>query len=142
MDQRVLVPIDESDRSSAALEYALEEHPEASVTVLHVIDPREFRTYGGVEGWVDMEQIADQQRDHARRLVENARERAADRGITVTTEILTGKPARSIVEYVGENDIDHVVIGSHGRSGVSRVLLGSVAETVVRRSPVPVTVIR
>ncbi len=142
MDQRVLVPIDESDRSSAALEYALEEHPEASVTVLHVIDPRDFRTYGGVEGWVDMEQIADQQRDHARRLVENARERAADRGITVTTEVLTGKPARSIVEYVGENDIDHVVIGSHGRSGVSRVLLGSVAETVVRRSPVPVTVIR
>lgn len=142
MDQRVLVPIDESDRSSAALEYALEEHPEASVTVLHVIDPRDFRTYGGVEGWVDVEQIADQQRDHARRLVENARERATDRGITVTTEVLTGKPARSIVEYVGENDIDHVVIGSHGRSGVSRVLLGSVAETVVRRSPVPVTVIR
>lgn len=142
MDQRILVPIDESDRSSAALEYALEEHPEASVTVLHVIDPREFRTYGGVEGWVDMEHIADQQQDHARRLVENARERAADRGITVTTEVLTGKPARSIVEYVGENDIDHVVIGSHGRSGVSRVLLGSVAETVVRRSPVPVTVIR
>ncbi|MFW6265865.1 MAG: universal stress protein, partial [Halanaeroarchaeum sp.] len=44
--------------------------------------------------------------------------------------------------YVEETDVDHVVIGSHGRSGVGRILLGSVAERVVRRSPTPVTVVR
>lgn len=142
MDERILVPVDESGRARSAFDYALEEYPEASITALHVIDPRDFRTYGGVEGWVDIEQIGEQQRAHAQRLVENARERAADHGITVTTEVVTGKASRAIVEYARENDIDHVVIGSHGRSGVSRVLLGSVAEKVVRRSPVPVTVIR
>jgi nucleotide-binding universal stress UspA family protein len=47
-----------------------------------------------------------------------------------------------IVTYADENDVDHVVLGSHGRKGLTRVLLGSVAEAVVRRSPVPVTVVR
>jgi nucleotide-binding universal stress UspA family protein len=56
------------------------------------------------------------------------------------TEI--GRPSRAIVEYAEEHDIDHIVMGSHGRSGVTRILLGSVAETVVRRSPVPVTIVR
>lgn len=142
MDERILVPVDESDQSGAALGYALEAYPDASITVLHVVDPRDFRTYGGVEGWVDMEQLAEQQRAHAERLVEDARERAADHEIAVTGEVVTGNAPRSIVEYAEENDIDHIVMGSHGRSGVSRVLLGSVAENVVRRSSVPVTVIR
>lgn len=53
-----------------------------------------------------------------------------------------GHPARVIVDYARREDIDHVVIGSHGREGVSRLLLGSVAEKVVRRSPVPITVVR
>lgn len=142
MDDRILVPVDESDQSRTAFEYALETFPEASITALHAIDPRDFRTYGGIEGWVDMEQLADQQRAHAEQLVEDARAQAEERGITVGTAVVTGKPAQSIVDYAEENDIDHIVIGSHGRSGVSRVLLGSVAERVVRRSPVPVTIVR
>ncbi|MEM4782697.1 MAG: universal stress protein [Halalkalicoccus sp.] len=142
MVERVLVPIDESDRSRAALAYALEEHPDASIVVLHVIEPRELRAYGGIEGWVDAEQMAEQRRARAERIVEDGRTRAEQRGVAVSTEILTGKPSRAIVEYAEDHDVDHVVIGSHGRSGVSRVLLGSVAEAVVRRSPVPVTVVR
>lgn len=60
--------------------------------------------------------------------------------LTAVTEF--GRPARTIVEYVEDHDVDHVVVGSHGRSGLSRTLLGSVAERVVRRSSVPVTVVR
>ena len=55
---------------------------------------------------------------------------------------VTMSESANIVEYVETHDVDHVVIGSHGRKGLSRVLLGSVAELVVRRSPVPVTVVR
>ncbi|ADJ15625.1 universal stress protein [Halalkalicoccus jeotgali] len=142
MDTRILVPIDESEQSETAFEYALETFPEASITVLHAIDPRELRTYGGVEGWIDMDELAAQRRAYAQRLVDEAREHADERGITLSTAVETGKPARTVVEFVKDNDIDHVVIGSHGRSGVSRVLLGSVAERVVRRSPVPVTIVR
>ncbi|KYH25732.1 universal stress protein [Halalkalicoccus paucihalophilus] len=142
MDERILVPVDESDQSRAALGYAIDAFPDSSIAVVHAIDPRDFRTYGGVEGWIDMEQLAEQQRAHAERLVEDAREQAAERDITVETNVVTGKPARVIVDYAEDNDIDHVIMGSHGRSGVSRVLLGSVAERVVRRSPVPVTIVR
>lgn len=60
----------------------------------------------------------------------------------IQTEIKTGEAARTIVEYIDDNSIDHIVIGSHGRKGVSRVLLGSVAEKVARRSPTPVTIVR
>jgi nucleotide-binding universal stress UspA family protein len=61
---------------------------------------------------------------------------------TVRTVHEVGHPARTIVEYAADETVGHVVIGSHGRVGVSRLLLGSVAEKVVRRSSVPVTVVR
>lgn len=142
MVRRVLTPIDGSEQARAALEYTLEEFAEEAVTILHVIDPREFDVYGGVEGWIDVDDLREQRRTQAEQLVENARKRAEERGISVDTDVVTGKVERAIVEYATEHDSDLIVLGSHGRSGISRVLLGSVAENVVRRSPVPVTVVR
>ena len=63
-------------------------------------------------------------------------------GIGFGLETVDGKPAREIVSYAEKGDVDHIVMGSRGRSGLSRLLLGSVAETVVRRAPTPVTVVR
>lgn len=142
MVKRVLVPVDGSEQARAALEYAIEEFAEESVTILHVIDPREFNTYGGVEGWVDLDDLREQRQEQARRIVEKARERAEEHGLAVETEVVTGKDARAIIDYATEHGSEHIVMGSHGRSGISRVLLGSVAENVVRRSPVPVTIVR
>jgi nucleotide-binding universal stress UspA family protein len=142
MATRVLAPIDGSEQAWTALEFAFEEFAEETITVLHVINPREFDTYGGVEGWVDLDDLREQRRDQAERLLEDARSRAEDHGLTVSTDVVTGKVSRAIIEYAAEHDSEHVVLGSHGRSGISRVLLGSVAENVVRRSPVPVTVVR
>lgn len=142
MAKRILVPIDGSEQARTALEYALEEFAEETVTILHVIDPREFNAYGGVEGWIDVDDLREQRRAQAEKLLENARKRAEERGLTVETEVATGKGARVIIKYAEEHGTDHIVMGSHGRSGISRVLLGSVAEKVVRRSPVPVTIVR
>jgi universal stress protein A len=58
--------------------------------------------------------------------------------VDVITAIVNGRPAREIVDYATQHDIDLVVMGTHGRTGVSRALLGSVAEAVVRRAPCPV----
>jgi nucleotide-binding universal stress UspA family protein len=66
----------------------------------------------------------------------------SDPDVEFRTETVVGKPAREIVSFAEEHDIDHVIIGSHGRAGLSRILLGSVAEKIVRRAPMPVTVIR
>jgi nucleotide-binding universal stress UspA family protein len=135
----VLVPIDGSQQAEDALDHAVSEHPDAEIVLLHVIDP--------IDSGYDAESVMpgysaewySSREETAKTLFETAHERT---GRAFETDIEVGRPARVIVEYIQRNDIDHVVIGSHGRSGVARVLLGSVAETVVRRSPVPVTVVR
>lgn len=144
MTKHVLVPIDDSERSTDALEHALEEYPDERLTALHVINPQQFYAATGIEGSItaDAEQVRENFEDQAERLLEEVRSTASDRGIELETDIATGRVADSIVSYIDEHDVDHVVMGSHGRSGASRILLGSVAETVVRRSPVSVTVVR
>jgi nucleotide-binding universal stress UspA family protein len=60
----------------------------------------------------------------------------------IETAIEMGRPAREIVAYANENGFDQIVIGSHGRHGTDRILFGSVSETVSRRSPLTVTIVR
>ena len=149
MTDHVLVPIDGSPRSEAALEYALG-LPDAELTLITVINPLDTdpNTVGlqsptgipGLPGYSD--EWYESARAEAQELHEAAGERAAERGIELASEIDVGNPPRRILNYIADNDIDHVVIGSHDRSDLTRILLGSVAERVVRRSPVPVTVVR
>lgn len=141
MTKTILVPLDGSPQSHEALEFAIEENPDAELLALHVIDPIEsgyttsFNLPGSGEEWYESE------KELAEALFSEARELAAEAGTSIETVTELGNPARVIVEYT-EDGVDQVVMGSHGRSGVSRILLGSVAEKVVRRSPVPVTVVR
>lgn len=144
MPRHILVPIDSSEQSRAALEHAVTEYPEETVTAIHVLDPADQHVYGGIEGdsMIDPEAIRVQRREATEQLLEEAKERASAHDVTIDTEIQTGSTTRTIVDYAEDQDVDHIVIGSHGRSGASRILLGSVAETVARRSPVPVTIVR
>ncbi|WP_353634557.1 universal stress protein [Halobacterium sp. NMX12-1] len=139
---KILVPVDGSEQSKEALEYALEHFKDAEITAINVIDPIEagYTAQATVPGY--SEEWFEQAKDAAEELFDEAKQTAGeyDTNIDTTTEV--GRPSRAIVEYAEENDFDHVVMGSHGRSGVSRILLGSVAESVVRRSPVPVTIVR
>jgi|SRR5699024_2072128 len=139
MVKRVLVPVDGSEQAWTALDHATTEYPEADLTLLYVIDPVGAGTSGQIgdvgygEEWYETAEI------RAENLFESARERTDDGFETATT---VGRPAHGIVAFAEDNPIDAIVIGSHGRDGVSRIVLGSVAETVVRRAPVPVTVVR
>lgn len=144
MVDHVLVPVDESPLAEAALDFALAQFSEAQLTLLHVINPVEGSyaadpTYGDV--WYD-DQWFDTARERTEELLNGLAERAADHAGPVDTEWVAGRPAREIVSFADEADVDHVVMGSHGRTGFDRILLGSVAETVMRRSPAPVTVVR
>ncbi|MFB6281098.1 MAG: universal stress protein [Haloferacaceae archaeon] len=140
MAERLLVAVDGSPPAETALAFAADEWPGATHLLLHVIDP--------IAGGYDVaavgptsEEWYERERERAERLLDAARESLDG---PAETHVEVGRPARTIVEAAGADalDPDHVVVGSHGREGVSRVLLGSVAETVVRRSPVPVTVVR
>ncbi|RKD97927.1 universal stress protein [Halopiger aswanensis] len=141
MATRVLVPMDGSEPAEAALEYVLEMHPEADITVLHVIELEGTTlTVDDGLGFDDevqrgMEEQAEAVFDRAQELAEEA---AHEGDLETTTGI--GDPTRSIIDAAADADL--VVIGSHGRHGAARLLLGSVAETVARRSPVPVTIVR
>lgn len=142
MSYTILVPIDGSEPSEHALAYVLDHHPDADVTALAVLDPADLG-YGSVDMLPSaFEKWQEAAKQEMRDALEAAREQAASAGVALETELVVGTPARGIVQFAREHDVDHVVIGSHGRDGVSRVLLGSVAETVVRRAPVPVTVVR
>lgn len=142
----LLVALDQSEPAQEALEYAARAHPDADVTAVHAINPIDVLQgdegmYGGYEGHA-YEELVESQREAAEELFADAREVVADRDVSLATETVVGHPAREIVSFAEERGSDHVFVGSHGRSGVSRVLLGSVAERVVRRAPVPVTVVR
>lgn len=140
--RHVLVPIDGSPQAEAALEFALEEIDDATFTALTVLDPAE----AGAGTEVGMAAHGDEwmaaAEDRAEERLQRAEERAEEFGRDLRTATAVGRPSRSIVEYAEDEDVDQIVMGSHGREGISRVLLGSVAENVVRRSPVPVTVVR
>jgi nucleotide-binding universal stress UspA family protein len=142
MSERVLIPVDGAPQSWEAFEHALGQFDDAELIVLTAIDPLDAGYGGQGPLWTTGEEWYEQQKSGAEELFAEARERAGERAEALTTVTEVGRPARAIVEYVEEHDVDHVVMGSHGRSGVARILLGSVAETVVRRSPVPVTVVR
>jgi nucleotide-binding universal stress UspA family protein len=139
MTKHVLVPTDGSSLSESALDFALAEWPDADVTLLHVIDPVEAgysasALPSGSEEWYERAVQS------AEEFFETARGRTGRDDIRGRTEV--GRPAKTIVEVAEDGDVDHIVVGSHGRDGVSRIVLGSVAEHVVRKSPVPVTVVR
>jgi nucleotide-binding universal stress UspA family protein len=140
----VLVPVDGSPQSEDALEHALEQFPDADITALTVIDPVDagYAAAPGPDATGFPGEWYQQAEEHADTVLSDAEETAESYDHDIETESVTGHPARAIEEYVADHDVDHVVIGSHGRTGVSRVLLGSVAEKVVRRVECPVTVVR
>jgi nucleotide-binding universal stress UspA family protein len=142
MSQRILVSVGDSSLATAALEYALAGFGDEEITVLHVIDAEEaddsIRQTVLRESFEKQRTIAEKA---AERVLERVRNYADEYGVTLTTTTEYGNPAQEISVYAEENDIDRIIIGTHGRSGISRLLLGSIAETVMRRSPVPVTTV-
>lgn len=124
-----------------ALRDALANHSDAEIHVIYVVDPPD-PTFPPWEEPSLGEGARDRWENLTAELFDDARDVAEEHGVELTTAMLVGKPARKIVEYAEEHGVARIVMGSHGRSGVSRILLGSVAEGVIRQSPVSVTVVR
>lgn len=136
----ILVPTDGSDAAEVAIDEAvsLAALTGARLHGLYVVDSRDYATLPETK-WVELAAELESAGEDAVLAVERAAESA---GVEVTTTIQRGPPHEAILQYVEREGVDLVVMGTHGRSGLGRVLLGSVAESVVRRSPVPVHVVR
>lgn len=144
MGRHLLVAADGSSASREAFEFALDQSPDATLTIVHVINPMSSFSYADddyfdLEGYQREEQ---RRRESAERLLGEYRDQAVDRGLAADTVLTVGRPAHRILEAADEHEVDQIVMGSRGRSGVGRVVFGSVAETVTRRATVPVTVVR
>ncbi|WP_135304802.1 universal stress protein [Haloarcula amylovorans] len=135
----ILVPTDGSEGSEAAIGPAVDiaSTYDARLHALSVIDTMAM----GVD--VRSVGVLDALEESAESAVEIIEEQATQASVSaVETAIKHGSPYRGIRSYVEEHDIDLVVMGTHGRSGIERYLLGSVAEKTVRTSPVPVMTVR
>jgi len=142
---RILVPTDFSIQSESALAYARElaERFGASIHLLHVLeDPYATSAYATeVYGYLPPGLKETWQKNAEEKL--DTLLPAADRiRLGVTSAVIFGRPAAAIVEYAEEEKADLIVMGTHGRGGVTHLLLGSVAERVVRAAPCPVLTVR
>ena len=145
MFEKILYPTDFSDVSKKALDYIkqLKESGTKEVVVLHVIDERE------IEHISHIPEISMTEEELEKRKEENAKEEMSPivtelkkSGFAVKTRIEKGIPFRDILKVEEEEKVSVVVIGSHGKSCVAEMLLGSVSEKVIRKSSKPVLVVR
>jgi len=147
MYERILVPTDGSQTSEVAVDHAVDlaEKYDAELHALYVVDI-DAVSYGlGTEqvdrirqgNFGEMDELEEKAHD-ATGFVADA---GATAGIDVVEDVRAGQPHRVIADYVEDNDIELVVMGSHGRSGVKRAILGSVTEHVLRSTHLPVLVV-
>ncbi|MBV8196649.1 MAG: universal stress protein [Candidatus Eremiobacteraeota bacterium] len=145
MFKEILVAIDGSPPSDGALDLAIElaRSLSASLTILHVIDPAHVSTTIDAAAATAIDIELEELEEAGRGLLEEATARAKAAGLAETTTMLRdGMPAPTILDTAKRADIALIVLGTHARSGVARLFLGSTAEAVLRQSPVPVLVRR
>ena len=137
MFERILIPVDGSEpaRDAAQLGIDLAVEHDATVHGLYVVEPVTV-TEGGAG------QVIEAMQETGNEIVSDLAEQAEEKGLQVETDVKTGVAHREILDYAEANDIDLMVVGTHGRTGIGRYLLGSVTEKIVRLSDVPVLTVR
>ncbi len=146
MYQRILVPVDGSSTSSKGLDEAIKlaKLTGASLRLLHVVDPLTFATGFEVYGAYAADLIP-KMREFGAQILQEARTRVQQQNVQVDCMLFDNRPERLseiVAEQVSQWPADLIVIGTHGRRGVGRMLLGSDAEQIVRTAPVPVLLVR
>lgn len=135
--RHILVPVDFGEPSDHAIDLALTiaARFDAMVTLLHVswMPPYYYSAYA--EG---LAFPLDEMETKARTLLDETLAKARQRYSRIETKVVPGEPWEKILEAAKDTNADLIVMGTHGRRGVARVFLGSVAEKVVRHSPIPV----
>ncbi len=143
--QRILVPTDFSEPSGNALRYAkaFSEQFKARLHVLHVIEESAFAyTWTTPEGSLVMPDVRGEIETSARRQLEAVLSPEEQGKYHACLATVIGSPFLEIVRYAKNENIDLIVLGTHGRGPIAHMLMGSVAEKVVRKAPCPVLTVR
>jgi nucleotide-binding universal stress UspA family protein len=145
MYTRILVPVDGSEASTRGLDEAIDlaGHLRARLQLVHVVEPYVMVTPETMP--ITVHQIAQIRRNAGINLLQESENKAKSTGVEVAVELIEtpgGSAGEYIVNNAKENRADLIVCGTHGRRGVRRMLMGSDAEYIVRRAPVPVLLVR
>jgi nucleotide-binding universal stress UspA family protein len=146
MYNKILVPLDGSQFSQCSLDHVRAiargcKVPE--VVLLRVIEPLSSSDIAGLAraGGNSITQLENANEADAKDYVSSMAKRLNEEGLSVKGEVVTGKADEAIADYARKNGIDLIIMSSHGRSGVSRWVMGSVADRVMRSSIVPVLLV-
>ena len=145
---RILCPLDGSKNGEAALPYveSLPITTNAEVVLIQVITPHHYDIELGEHYTSHVGRLTEEYVLHAsasaREYLDTIKERLAKLKIVVSCEVEVGSPAKIIVSYAEENDINLIAISTHGRSGISRWLMGSVADKVLHATDIPILLVR
>ncbi len=145
MYQRILVPVDNSATSRNALDEALRfaKNEKAQLRLVHVIDLAQFAW--SANEFLDVPQLQAALKEGGQQVLAESLALVSERGIEAETALLEtwgGILAKAIVEDANSWKADLIVMGTHGYGGLTHMLLGSVAEGVMRHTPVPVLLVR
>lgn len=138
---KILVPVDFSDASRKALRYAsaFAAQFQAKLFLVHVV---EFNVVGSDFGLVELSQIEADMRESAVQRLADWLKHEVGAGISVDARVQCGRPYLEILETAKTEDVDLILIASHGHSSLAHVVLGSTVERIVRHAPCPVLVVR
>jgi len=145
MYTKILVPVDGSETSRLGLQHAilLAKDQKAALRLLHVV--HDYLVAEGRHGLVKSGELLKELREHGQTILNDAAASARAQGIDAEMESVEtpmGPVGAAIAEYAQQWPADLIVIGTHGRRGIRRLVLGSDAEYVVRTAPVPVLLVR
>jgi nucleotide-binding universal stress UspA family protein len=143
--KRILIPIDFSEMSLQALDYAVELGKPfgAELVAVHVVEPIYYATPADVYGpSANLGMLLDEQQRVAAEQLAELEDRLMKRGDKIETVLDSGVPYQKIVEAAEQRKADLIIMATHGRTGLSHLLLGSVAERVVRSAACPVLTVR
>ena len=141
--QKILLPTDFSDYSAAATKYACELATkfDAELHLLHTLETHLDSTPGFVMG-LALPSYITESKAAAEKALAGVLDPKWAAGRTVIRAVVEGSPKVAIIRYARQQDIDLIVLATHGRTGLPHVIMGSVAETVVRTAPGPVLTVR
>lgn len=141
MYDTILLPTDGSEGTEGAVEQAfdLAKTYDGTVHALYVVDLKEINA---IEHTFDTTEYTKEFRNQGESILEDLESRAEDAGIEINSVLAEGVPHESILDYSEDENMDLIVMGTHGRTGLDRYLVGSVTEKVIRLSDVPVLTTR
>lgn len=139
--KKILIATDGSEHTKSAIEHGIEfaKNTGARIYAIYVIDTAAFASIPMDAAWESMYEILKHEGDEATKYVAD---KAQIEGLEIERLTIEGHPAEEIIKHAEKNSVNLIIMGTLGKSGLDRFLLGSVAEKVVRNSKIPVLVVR